>query len=153
MYIVTRLISDIHFHITGQKFTFKTYNYRHCDTRMSLKMLPISPKTADYISSGGVIATLLGCTQSWSIFHSAKFLKVFRRNHGLVNRWLFTVSPYPVSRRVSIDSRVWNRNADGCFFLNVCLKIRCVPRQGAVCKHTTRLHTLRGRNTAFNSME
>ena len=31
-YIVTRLISDVHFHITGPKLTFKTYNYRHCDT-------------------------------------------------------------------------------------------------------------------------
>ena len=29
------------------------YNYRHCDTSMS-------PKTADYFPSGGVIATLLG---------------------------------------------------------------------------------------------
>ena len=53
MYIVTRLISDVHFHITGPKLTFKTYNYRHCDTS-------ISPKTADYFPSGGVIATLLG---------------------------------------------------------------------------------------------
>ena len=35
------------------KLTFKTYNYRHCDTSMS-------PKTADYFPSGGVIATLLG---------------------------------------------------------------------------------------------
>ena len=51
--IVTRLISDVHFHITGPKLTFKTYNYRHCDTNMS-------PKTADYLPSGGVIATLLG---------------------------------------------------------------------------------------------
>ena len=33
--------------------TFKTYNYRHCDTSKS-------PKTADYFPSGGVIATLLG---------------------------------------------------------------------------------------------
>ena len=31
----------------------KTYNYRHCDTSMSLK-------TADYFPSGEVIATLLG---------------------------------------------------------------------------------------------
>ena len=53
MHIVTGLISDVHFHITGPKITFKTYNYRHCDTSMS-------PKTADYFSSGGVIATLLG---------------------------------------------------------------------------------------------
>ena len=53
MYIATRLISDVHFHITGPKLTFKTYNYRHCDTSMS-------PKTADYFPSGGVIATLLG---------------------------------------------------------------------------------------------
>ena len=53
MYIVTRLISDVHFHITGPKLTFKTYNYRHCDTSMS-------PITADYFPSGGVIATLLG---------------------------------------------------------------------------------------------
>ena len=52
MYIVTRLISDVHFHITGPKLTFKTYNYRHCDTSMS-------PKTADYFPSGGLIATLL----------------------------------------------------------------------------------------------
>ena len=59
--------------------------------------------------------------------------------------------PCFLSRRVSIDSRVWNRNADGCFFLNVCWKIRCVPRQGAVCKHTTRLHTFCGRNTAFKA--
>ena len=43
----------VHFHITGPKLTFKTYNYRHCDTSMSLK-------TADYFPSGGVIATLLG---------------------------------------------------------------------------------------------
>ena len=37
MYIVTRLISesDVHFHITGPKLTFKTYNYRHCDTSVS----------------------------------------------------------------------------------------------------------------------
>ena len=48
MYIVTRLVSDVHFHITGPKLTFKTYNYRHCDTSMSLK-------TADYFPSGGVI--------------------------------------------------------------------------------------------------
>ena len=53
MYIVTRLISDVHFHITGPKLTFKTYNYQHCDTIMS-------PQTADYFPSGGVIATLLG---------------------------------------------------------------------------------------------
>ena len=53
MFIVTRLISDVHFHITGPKLTFKTYNYPHCDTIMS-------PKTADYFPSGGVIATLLG---------------------------------------------------------------------------------------------
>ena len=53
MYIVMRLISDVHFHITGPKLTFKTCNYRHCDTSMS-------PKTADYFPSGGVIATLLG---------------------------------------------------------------------------------------------
>ena len=39
--------------ITGPKLTFKTYNYRHCDTSMS-------QKTADYFPSGGVIATLLG---------------------------------------------------------------------------------------------
>ena len=51
--IVTRLISDVHFHITGPKLTFKTYNYGHCDTSMS-------PKTADYFPSGGVIATLPG---------------------------------------------------------------------------------------------
>ena len=53
MYIVTSLISDVHFHITVPKLTFKTYNYRHCDTSMS-------PKNADYFPSGGVIATLLG---------------------------------------------------------------------------------------------
>ena len=53
MYIVTRLVSDVHFHITGPELTFKTYNYRHCDTSMS-------PKTADYFPSGGVIATMLG---------------------------------------------------------------------------------------------
>ena len=53
MYSVTRLISDVHFHITGPKLTFKTYNYRHCDTSMS-------SKTAYYFPSGGVIATLLG---------------------------------------------------------------------------------------------
>ena len=52
VYIVTRLISDVHFHITRPKLTFKTYNYRRCDTSMS-------PKTADYFPSGGVIATLL----------------------------------------------------------------------------------------------
>ena len=51
--VVTRLISDVHFHITGPKLTFKTYNYRHCDTSMS-------SKTADYFPSGGVIATSLG---------------------------------------------------------------------------------------------
>ena len=51
--IVARLISDVHFHITEPKLTFKTYNYRHCDTSMS-------PKTADYFPSGGIIATLLG---------------------------------------------------------------------------------------------
>ena len=55
MYIVTRLITDVHFHITGLKFTFKTYNYRHSDTSMS-------PKTVDYFPSGGVIVTLLGLT-------------------------------------------------------------------------------------------
>ena len=53
MYIVTRLISDVHFHITVRKLTFKTYDYRHINTSMS-------PKTADYFPSGGVIATLLG---------------------------------------------------------------------------------------------
>ena len=53
MYTVTRLISDVHFHITGPKLTFKTYNYRNCDASMS-------PKTAYYFPSGGVIATLLG---------------------------------------------------------------------------------------------
>ena len=51
--IVTRLISDVRFHITGLKLTFKTYNYRHCNTSKS-------PKTADYFPCGGVIATLLG---------------------------------------------------------------------------------------------
>ena len=53
MYIVTGLISDVHFHITGPKLRFKTYNYPHCDTSMS-------PKTSDYFPSGGVIATLPG---------------------------------------------------------------------------------------------
>ena len=53
MYIVTCLISDVRFHITGPKLTLKTYNYRHCDTSMS-------PKTADNFPSGGVITTLLG---------------------------------------------------------------------------------------------
>ena len=43
----------VHFHITGPNLTFKTNNYRHCDTSMS-------PKTADYYPPGGVIATLLG---------------------------------------------------------------------------------------------
>ena len=38
---------------TGPKLTFKTYNYRLCDTSMP-------PKTADYFPPGGVIATLLG---------------------------------------------------------------------------------------------
>ena len=52
MYIVTRLISDVHFHITWPKLTFKTYYYRHCDTSMY-------QKNADYFPSGGVIATLL----------------------------------------------------------------------------------------------
>ena len=28
MFIVTCLISDVHFHKTGPKLTFKTYNYR-----------------------------------------------------------------------------------------------------------------------------
>ena len=51
--LVTRLISYVHFHITGPKLTLKTYNYRHCDTSMS-------QKNADYFPSGGVIATLLG---------------------------------------------------------------------------------------------
>ena len=51
--VVTRLISDVHFHITGPKLTFKTYNSRHCDASMS-------PKTAEYFPSGGVMATLLG---------------------------------------------------------------------------------------------
>ena len=37
MYIVTRLISDVHFLMTAPKLTFKTFNYRHCDTSMSLK--------------------------------------------------------------------------------------------------------------------
>ena len=54
MYIVTRLISDVHFLITGPKLTFKTYNYRHYDTSS------VSPETADYFLSGGVIAKLLG---------------------------------------------------------------------------------------------
>ena len=44
-----RLIFDVHFHITGPKLTFKTYNYRHCD-------ISISPKTADYFPAGGVSA-------------------------------------------------------------------------------------------------
>ena len=50
MYIVTRVISDVHFHITRPKLTFNSYNYRHCDTSMS----------ANYFPSGGVLATLLG---------------------------------------------------------------------------------------------
>ena len=37
-HIVTRLISDVHFNITGPKLTFKTYNYRHCDTSMSREL-------------------------------------------------------------------------------------------------------------------
>ena len=48
MHIVTRLISDVHFHITGPNLTFSTYHYRHCDASMS-------QKTADYFPSGGVI--------------------------------------------------------------------------------------------------
>ena len=50
---ITGTKRDVHFYITGTKLTFKTYNNRHCDTSMS-------PKTADYFPSGGVIATLLG---------------------------------------------------------------------------------------------
>ena len=38
IHIVMRLISDVHFHITGSKLAFKTYNYRHCDTSMPLKL-------------------------------------------------------------------------------------------------------------------
>ena len=53
MYIVTRVICVVHFHITGPKLTFKTYNYRDSDTSMS-------PKTVDYFPSGRVIAMLLG---------------------------------------------------------------------------------------------
>ena len=67
MYIVTRLISDVHFHITGPKLTLKTYNYRHCDTSMS-------PKTADYFPSGGVIAMLLGNCKVLLCKHECHFV-------------------------------------------------------------------------------
>ena len=76
MYIVTRLISEVHFHIIGPKLTFKTYNYRHCDTSMT-------PTTAYYFPSGEVIATLLGNC------------KVFC--YANMNVTLFRVSAYEIS--------------------------------------------------------
>ena len=52
-YVTTIIIIFIYCRATDTPQTFKTYNYRHCGTSMS-------PKTADYFPSGGVIATLLG---------------------------------------------------------------------------------------------
>ena len=46
-----------------------------------IKMLPMSPKTADYIPSCGVIAMLIGCLHSWITFLQREGLKVFRRKH------------------------------------------------------------------------
>ena len=99
-------------------------------------MLPISPKTADYIPFGGVIATLLGCTLSVTVMENvdaARSFESFQKKTWICSAiivYSLTV-PYFSSRRVSIDSRVWNRNADDYFYRNVCWKIRCVPRQGA----------------------
>ena len=99
MYIVTRLISDVHFHITGSKLTFKTYNYRYCDTSMS-------PKTADYFPPGGVIATLLGnckvlcyANMNITLFRvSANQITVFSITQQ--SRYLFI---YELSKRLRTD--------------------------------------------------
>ena len=50
MYIVTPLISDVNFHITGPKLTFKTYNYRHCDTSTVKHLLFAWPYFREVIS-------------------------------------------------------------------------------------------------------
>ena len=113
MYIMTRLISDVHFHITGQKLTFKTYNYRHCDpnTSMSLKCSLMFPKTVDYIPSGGVIATLLGCTLSVTVMENVcavRSFESFQKKTWICSAIIVYSLAIPCfsSRRVSIDSRV-----------------------------------------------
>ena len=56
-------------------------------------MIPKSPKTADYIPSGRVIATLLSCKKSWRTFLQRKVLKVSGENMDLLSDKLFTVWP------------------------------------------------------------
>ena len=50
-------------------------------------MLLMFPKTADYIPSGGVIATLLGCALSVTVMENvgaARSFESFQRKHGFV---------------------------------------------------------------------
>ena len=105
----------------------------------------MSPKTADYIpSGGGVIATLLGCTLMtllWRTLLQREALKVFRENMicSAITVYSLAIPCFP-SRRVSIDSRVWNRNADDCFY-------RIVSWKSGVYPGRERLHTFCGRST------
>ena len=48
-------------------------------------MLPISPKTADYIPYGGLIATLLGTNSHRERFYSAKLWKFSEENMNLLS--------------------------------------------------------------------
>ena len=120
MYIVTRLISGVHFHITGPKLTFKTYNFRHCDTSMS-------PKTADYFPSGGVIETLLGnckvlCYTNMNVicfgYQPIKFL-YFQTiwSFPLTNvKWHSVTWPYTITTPYWSDfvpNSTFNRNLSG----------------------------------------
>ena len=105
----------------------------------------MSPKTADYIpSGGGVIATLLGCTLMtllWRTLLQREALKVFRENMDCSAITVYSLAiPCFSSRRVSIDSRVWNRNADDCFY-------RIVSWKSGVYPGRERLHTVCGRST------
>ena len=90
--MVTRLISDVHFHITGPKLTFKTYNYRHWDTCMS-------PKTADYFPSGRVIATLLG---------NCKVLCYANMNVTLFRVSANQISVFSITQQESVIITVYN---------------------------------------------
>ena len=106
-----------------------------------IKILPTSPKTANYISSGGVLVTRLHTVNRViDNVSAARTFESFEKKTLICSAIIVYSLAIPCfsSRRVSIDSRVWNRNADNWFFRNVCWKIRCVPRQGAVGEVYTR---------------
>ena len=73
-------------------------------------MLPMSPKSADYIPSGGVIATLLGCTLSVTVMENvgaARSFESFQKKTWIRSAIIVYSLAIPcfLSRRVSIDSR------------------------------------------------